>query len=657
MEHHSETTFFPLLLVSILAFLIPIITAWINNNVRLAIPAVVGEIICGIIIGKSVLGLIPATNAFAWLEFLSLFGFTYLMFLSGLEIDFSLLASENSIKRVVPEKKKIINQPLKIGFIYFGLTLLASIIVSLILYFMGYIKSWPFIALILSTVSVGIVVPILKEKEVLKSFLGQTILICALVADFVCMILITVMVAFYTEGIFSTTFMTVLLIGLFAFIIYKFFLAKIFGFLIEFLEYFQSLLNKLTHATTQIKVRGSIALMVVFIFMAQIVGIEIILGAFIAGILTTLLLGESKTAELEMKLDAIGYGFFIPIFFISVGIDLDLKAFLASDDIYVILAVLIITAFVVKILPSLILSYNFNIRNSIASGILLSSNLSLPIAAATIGLKEGLITEAMNTSIVIMAVSTCILSPIIFNKMFKCEAQDTKIKVAILGVNDIAIKLADKLIELHQNVILIALTPNEFAIMKNHNLPGVNIISDQAQALVNVDMSTVKTLITTTNDDNFNLSMCLIAKEEYNISNLMSVVNDYAQVEIFKKQKIDPINNIDSMADNFVNKIVSPEGYAILAREDEEIMIADMWVTNTAYNGRAIKDITLPGNTLIVQIKRDSEHIIPHGNTIISLNDSFTLVGSPESVNKTINLIGTTPNQYCPMPEISMEKA
>lgn len=657
MEHHSETTFFPLLLVSILAFLIPIITAWINNNIRLAIPAVVGEIICGIIIGKSVLGLIPETNAFAWLEFLSLFGFTYLMFLSGLEIDFGLLASEGSINRATPEKKKFFNKPLKVGFVYFGLTLLASIIVSLILYFMGFIKSWPFIALILSTVSVGIVVPILKEKELLKSFLGQTILICALVADFVCMILITVMIAFYSEGIFSTTFMTVLLIGLFAFIVYKFFLAKIFGFLIEFLEYFQSLLNKLTHATTQIKVRGSIALMVVFIFMAQIVGIEIILGAFIAGILTTLLLGKSKTAELEMKLDAIGYGFFIPIFFISVGIDLDLKAFLSSDNIYVLLIILIIAAFVVKILPSLILSYNFNKRNSIASGILLSSNLSLPIAAATIGLKEGLITEAMNTSIVIMAVSTCILSPIIFNKLFKYEAQDNKIKVAILGVNDIAIRLANKLIELHQNIILIALTPDEFTTMNNHNLPGVNVISDQAQALVNVDMSTVKTLIATTNDDTFNLSICLLAKEEYNITNLMSVVNDYSQIEVFKNQKIDPINNIDSIADNFVNKIVSPEGYAILAREDEEIMIADMWVTNPAYDGLAIKDITLPGNTLIVQIKRDSDHIIPHGKTIINLNDSFTLVGSPESVTKTINMIGTTPNQYCPMPKLTMEKA
>ena len=199
MEHHGQDFIFPLLIVTLLAFIVPIATSWISRIIRLPVPAIVGEILCGIIIGKSVLGIIPRTDTIPWLEFLSLFGFTYLMFLSGLEIDFALLRPKKSnFKSAFPLSQTFFQQPLAMAITYFILVFALGTIFSYYLYSEGYINSWIFMALVLSTVSVGIVVPIVKEKNLSKTTFGQNILLCALIADFLTMIFITAIAAIYT---------------------------------------------------------------------------------------------------------------------------------------------------------------------------------------------------------------------------------------------------------------------------------------------------------------------------------------------------------------------------------------------------------------------------------------------------------------------------
>jgi Kef-type K+ transport system membrane component KefB/Trk K+ transport system NAD-binding subunit len=649
MEHHSEPTFFPLLLVSVLAFLIPIITAGINRNFKILIPAVVGEIICGLIIGQSALGLIPNTESIIWLKFLSLFGFTYLMFLSGLEIDFGMLATEKTIEEKSPSKNLFLDKPLNLGVIYYFATMVMALLISLGLYITGYITNWLFMALVLSTVSVGIVVPILKEKQLLKSYLGQTILICALVADFISMILITVLVTVMKQGLISTTIVTFLLFGLFIFILYRLYLKHKITVIVGFLNYFVDFIINITSATTQLKVRGAIALMIVFIFMSEMLGIEIILGAFIAGILTTAILGKAKTSELEMKLDAIGYGFFIPVFFITVGIDINLRAFFESKEAWILTLILAIAAFVVKIFPSILFKYSFNIRESFSSGVLLVSNLSLPIAAATIGVKDGIITEATNTSIIIMAVTTCIIAPIAFNKIFKQVSEKIPHRIAIIGASDLGIKIAHRLNEFNQEVIMIALSSQEARQAKANHLPVILTGHNPHKALLNLDLEHINTLLVTTDNDYYNLDICIKANHEYKIHNIISLVNETRNIEAFESQKVKVIHTLSSLTGDFVNRIITPEGYAILSRKDEDIVIADMWFTNAQYNYKALQEIPFPGNTLLVQIRRDGQPIIPHGETRLQLNDNLTIVGNPQSVNDTINLLGTRPDQYCPV--------
>ncbi len=416
MESNINTSFLPLFLISILAFIVPILTAWISEKTKISIPVVVGEIICGIIIGKSFLGIINNTTAIPWLDFLYLFGFTYLMFLSGLEVDINALLKNNHKKEIYNDVK---NEPssLTLSIWYFILTLLLAFGVSFVLKEHGYIKNLIMVTLILSTTSVGIVVPTLKEKFLAKTELGQTILISALIADFLTMIFITIFVALNTSAKPAFNLLLIFTILAFILLIYRLHLSKTFDGIINRLLIIKPLFDSLTHSTAQIKVRGAIALMVLLIAASQVMGFEIILGAFLAGILTTLILGEEKTDQLEMKLDAIGYGFFIPIFFISVGINLDLNVFFASSGAWFLLLFIIISSFLIKIIPAIIFKIKFSLRESLSAGMLLSSRLSLIIAASTIGLREGFITEEVNATIVMVAVVSCIIAPILFNKI------------------------------------------------------------------------------------------------------------------------------------------------------------------------------------------------------------------------------------------------
>jgi len=640
LEHSNETTLIPLLFVSILAFLIPILTSWISKITRLPIPAVVGEIVCGIIIGGSVLGWIPHVDSIPWLDFLSLFGFTYLMFLSGLEIDFGIILSESAVSRMTIVKRKFLKQPIFVAIMYFMMNLVLATGVALLLYHQKLISSWIMMTLILSTTSVSVVVPVIKEKFLSKTHLGQTIILSALMADFLTMVLITIVVALHTKSGGGESLLLMFLICVLIFVIYRLHISKTLDGILNKFLYFKPLLNELSHATTQIKVRGAIAIMVLFIVMSQMMGFEIILGSFLAGILTTLILGEAKTSQLEMKLDAIGYGFFIPIFFISVGVDMDLHVFFASEDAWFVLILLLISAFAIKILPSIVFMGSFTKREAISAGVLLSARLSLIIAASTIGLKQGLISEEVNAAIVMVAVITCIASPIIFNQLYLIKREIKREIITIIGAGMLARKIAEDMINHNKKIVLTAFNHKEYYDAQKRGLDVVRCGDNMQQTLINADVTKTKILVTTTGHDDYNMSICILARNAFGVKNLISVVNETENIEFFKEQGIEPINKINKAVEAITTMIIAPDGYAMLTGQEENITVGEVWLTNPEFDNVPIKLIKLTGDTLIVHIKRGREPIIPHGDTILQLNDHITLAGSPKSVNETIDLLG-----------------
>ena len=352
-------SFLPLLIVIFLAFLVPIT---LSRFRKLRLPIVVGEIIAGIIIGRSGFGWVQHHEVV--LDLLAELGFVFLMFLSGMEIDFSSLGLFGS-------KKKTKNQPvspIRLAAISFLLTLGFSTLIGFAFTRAGLASSPWMITLILSTTSLGVVVPVLKEQGLSSGRYGQTLLIAALIADFVTMLLITVVVAALSHGLT----LDILLIGL---LFVAFFLVYYFGgIFFKRIKGVRRILEELSSATSQIKVRAAFTMMLIFVALAEMLGTEIILGAFLAGAIVSLL-KRPEDSELVHQLDAIGYGFFIPIFFIMVGVDFNLASLINSPSALLLVPYLLISAVVVKLLPALVFKTSFNWKQTLAAGTLLSSRL------------------------------------------------------------------------------------------------------------------------------------------------------------------------------------------------------------------------------------------------------------------------------------------
>src|SRR5215475_7591865 len=307
-------SFAPLLIVVMLAFLVPLLLSSVRG--RLAIPIVVGEIVAGMIVGRSGFGWVVPDNGA--LDVLKELGFVLLMFLSGMEIDFRSLRST--------DRHQVRHQsswsPLSLAVLNFGATLLMAGAFAWGLKWIGATTDPWMMGLILSTTALGVVVPILKEVGLSQTLFGQTILLATVIADFVTMFLISILVAVISSGLTAEILLVFLLFV-------AFFFAARFGSFLSRIDSLQRVIEELSHATAQIKVRAAFSTLLIFVVLAESLGIEIIVGAFLAGAIVSL----SRTPEdreLSGQLEAIGVGFFIPIFSIMIGVDFNLPALLSS---------------------------------------------------------------------------------------------------------------------------------------------------------------------------------------------------------------------------------------------------------------------------------------------------------------------------------------
>jgi Kef-type K+ transport system membrane component KefB len=392
-------SFVPLLIVVILACVVPLLLSSVRG--RLAIPIIVGEIIAGMIVGRSGFGWVsPDNHALVLLKEL---GFVVLMFLSGMEIDF------RSLRGTVPHQPSRW-RPFPLAALNFTLTLVSAGIFAWGLMWIGATTDPWMMALILSTTALGVVVPILKEAGLSRTLFGQTILLATVIADFVTMFLISVLVAIISRGLTAEILLVFLLFV-------AFFLAARFGSFLSRIDWLQRAIAELSHATAQIKVRAAFSILLIFVALAETLGMEIIVGAFLAGAIVALL-RTPEDKELASQLEAIGFGFFIPIFFVMVGVDFNLPALLSSRGALLSLPLLLIAAIAVKMLPALVFRLNHTWREVLAAGVLMCPRLSLIIAAAAIGEKLGVIDESVNASIVLVAIVTVTASPLAFLKIF-----------------------------------------------------------------------------------------------------------------------------------------------------------------------------------------------------------------------------------------------
>jgi Kef-type K+ transport system membrane component KefB len=374
------------LLIVVAAALLAPLTLGFFPRVRL--PAIVLEIVLGIVIGPSGLGWVKPDLP---VSILALIGLAFLLFLSGLEIDVERLRG----------------RILKLTALGFAMSFAIAVVLGLGLDAGGFVKSPLFVAIVLVATSLGVIVPVLKDSGNIGSDFGQLVIAAASIADFGAIILLSL---FFSGKGSTSTAATLILLGVFGLVV------ALVGLAIAGFEHSMSLsrvLRRLQDTTAQIRVRAAFVLLIGFTALADSVGLETILGAFAAGALLSLIdRDEAMThPQFRLKLEAVGFGVFIPVFFVTSGLRFDLNALFSSASTVARVPLFLLAIYLARGLPAFVYVRLLGRSRSVVAGVLQATSLPFVVAATQIGLQGGVITRASAAGLVAAGLLSVVISP------------------------------------------------------------------------------------------------------------------------------------------------------------------------------------------------------------------------------------------------------
>ncbi|MGL5930527.1 MAG: cation:proton antiporter [Dermatophilaceae bacterium] len=377
-------SFTNLLLVSLVAVLAPLVA---RASPVVQIPSPVLEILTGLVLGPSVIGWVRID---APLEVLSLVGLAFLLFLAGMEVDAHQLQGSR----------------LRLATGGFALSLAIAVLVSVALGGGGVTTSPLLVAITLCATALGLVVPILKDARQIATDTGQLVVAAASIADFGAVILISLLFSQSSAGVGSTL---LLLCGLGLAAAVTVLLARRTARCAPVARAVRALQD----TTAQIRVRGAVLLLIAFVVLAEKLGFELILGAFVAGAVLRLADadGDAHHPHLHAKLDAIGYGFVVPVFFVVSGLQLDVAALLSTSSAVSQVPLFLGALLMVRGLPALLYRSQVGLRRAVAAGLLQSTSLPFMVASVAIGLRLDALAPATGTALVASGLLSVMVFP------------------------------------------------------------------------------------------------------------------------------------------------------------------------------------------------------------------------------------------------------
>ncbi len=378
-----EITHVDVLVVAAIAAMAPIL-ADLSRRIRL--PIVVAEIALGIVVGPEVLD-IARTDSF--IEALSTFGLAFLFFLAGMEIDFA----------------RIRGAPLRLGAGGWLLSVALGLGVAVALWAAGAIGAPILVGLALTTTTLGTLMPVLRDSGILDERFGRYVLGAGTAGEFGPVVIVSIILA--VEA--GEPWRSVLLFA---------FAAIVVGSTVVALRARPARVVRLVETTMgtsgQLAIRLSVLLVVALVVLASEFGLDVILGAFAAGIIVGLMIRDRDAHEFETKLDAIGYGFLIPVFFIATGMDFKADALLSSPSALALLPGFALMFLIVRGLPAWLL-YRTELDRPARLSLAFFSASALPLVVAIteIGTDVGVMREEEASSLVGAAMLSILVYPVL----------------------------------------------------------------------------------------------------------------------------------------------------------------------------------------------------------------------------------------------------
>ncbi|MET0750975.1 MAG: cation:proton antiporter [Solirubrobacterales bacterium] len=369
-----------LLVVAGVAVLAPVL-ADLSRRARL--PTVVAEIFLGILVGPELLGLAELDGI---LDALSTFGLAFLFFLAGIEIDF----------------ERIRGAPARAGALGWLLSVVLGGVVALALHLSGVIHATVLVALALTTTTLGTLMPILRDSGVLDQRFGRFVVGAGTAGEFGPIVLVSVILAFDADEPLRAT-----LLFAFAAIVVVATVIAVRARPARVVRLLQTTMG----TSGQLAVRLSLLLVIALAALAAEFGLDVILGAFAAGILVGIVIRDSEAREFLGKLDAVGYGFLIPVFFITTGMGYDLDALGEDPATLLMVPGFTLLFLVVRGLPAMLL-YRKTLPRPDRIALALFSAAALPLLVAIT--QIGLDTHTMRSEVAVSLIGAGMLSVLIY---------------------------------------------------------------------------------------------------------------------------------------------------------------------------------------------------------------------------------------------------
>ncbi|MBC5804703.1 MAG: sodium:proton antiporter [Candidatus Eremiobacter antarcticus] len=380
----TTVSFSGLFVIAAVAFLAPLL---LGLAPRLRVPAVVLEIVVGIVIGPSVLGWVHIDLPIA---VLSMLGLAFLLFLAGLEIDVECLQGA----------------ALRLASTSLALSFALGLAVGYLAFAAGLVKAPLFLAIVLLATSLGLLVPVLKDAGQTQTKFGQFVIAAASLADFAAVLLLSLLFSRESGSLFAKVLLLfgfALSVALIAVTIAR----------AERFSWLSNALNRLQDTTAQIRVRGAVVLLIGLVALAAHFGVELLLAAFMAGTVLSLVDRDEMMShpQFRTKLQAIGYGFLIPIFFIASGVQFDLGSLLAAPASLLKVPVFLVAMLVVRGLPAILYVRYLGARLALVAGILKATSLPFIVVGTQIGLALGVIQHSTAAAFVAAGLISVLVFP------------------------------------------------------------------------------------------------------------------------------------------------------------------------------------------------------------------------------------------------------
>ena len=381
-----------LMAVAFGAFVMPFVSR------RFMLPSAVGEIAYGLL-----LGLVFQRNPeeAELIRFLGELGFIVLMYLAGLEINFEKM-------------KETPRLDLWLYVVMFSL-------VSVLSFWISHMLSQPLVyGLVYMTTAVGLLFPVLKETGILNEHAGQRLLIMGSIGEVFSLIGFTFIILYVRFGTSLESLYHLGQIALFVVLAYGFHR------LLEYLTWwYPGLIGPFlrTGDATETGVRANIANMFIFVALAALMDLELIVGAFLGGMLFGLIFKE-REAIME-KIGAFGYGFLVPVFFIEVGLRFNPRQFMDLEVLLIAGMVSIIMLAVRFLASPVLLLTSMRFEEVYMVPVAMSFPLTLLVAIATFSLEGGLLPAKQAAALLLAAVLTALVYPLLFRMQLQGSSPES----------------------------------------------------------------------------------------------------------------------------------------------------------------------------------------------------------------------------------------